>query len=254
MKIAFVCIDSDLFAIGQVLKVCDLLVRQLDFNEEQLMILRKPVRKIKKESKKSEKDKSFKRYIKRILRKRTLKSLINSVRYRCIVKTNHVFVKKGMNRLTKINSGQINTINSEQTIKCLKEYGIDNVIFVYYDEIVRAHFLSNFSCFNVHPGLLPEYRGCQPLYWQLKESQPVSAITVHRMTEGLDEGDIIAEIPFTIYPEKSNTYNVMNTGFYSFLGNALFIAIRRLYLFDDKFGIPQKLSKGKCTYYSRPQR
>jgi methionyl-tRNA formyltransferase len=45
---------------------------------------------------------------------------------------------------------------------------------------------------NLHPSLLPLYRGPQPLFWQLRDGAPTGA-TVHYMDEGLDTGDIAAQ-------------------------------------------------------------
>ena len=48
------------------------------------------------------------------------------------------------------------------------------------------------GCLNLHPSLLPVYRGPQPLFWQLRDGAPTGA-TVHFMDEGLDTGDIAAQ-------------------------------------------------------------
>ena len=45
---------------------------------------------------------------------------------------------------------------------------------------------------NLHPSLLPAYRGPQPLFWQLRDGAPAGA-TVHYLDEGLDTGDIAAQ-------------------------------------------------------------
>jgi len=45
---------------------------------------------------------------------------------------------------------------------------------------------------NLHPSLLPAYRGPQPLFWQLREGAPTGA-TVHYLDTGLDTGDIAAQ-------------------------------------------------------------
>ena len=45
---------------------------------------------------------------------------------------------------------------------------------------------------NLHPSLLPRYRGPQPLFWQLRDGAPTGA-TVHSLDEGLDTGDIAAQ-------------------------------------------------------------
>jgi methionyl-tRNA formyltransferase len=43
---------------------------------------------------------------------------------------------------------------------------------------------------NVHPSLLPDYRGPFPLFWQLRDGLRQSGVTVHFMDEQLDSGDI----------------------------------------------------------------
>ena len=45
---------------------------------------------------------------------------------------------------------------------------------------------------NLHPSLLPAYRGPQPLFWQLRDGAPTGA-TVHYLDAGLDTGDIAAQ-------------------------------------------------------------
>lgn len=45
--------------------------------------------------------------------------------------------------------------------------------------------------FNVHFSKLPAYKGSAPLFWQLKNGEPQSCLTVHQMTTELDEGPVI---------------------------------------------------------------
>lgn len=45
---------------------------------------------------------------------------------------------------------------------------------------------------NIHPSLLPAYRGPSPLFWQLRDGA-TTGVTVHLMDEGLDTGDIAAQ-------------------------------------------------------------
>jgi methionyl-tRNA formyltransferase len=43
---------------------------------------------------------------------------------------------------------------------------------------------------NLHPSLLPAYRGPHPLFWALRDGLRESGVTVHWMDEALDRGDI----------------------------------------------------------------
>lgn len=51
---------------------------------------------------------------------------------------------------------------------------------------------------NVHPSLLPAYRGPSPVFWQLRAGERAGGVTVHRLTDALDAGDIVAaaRVPF----------------------------------------------------------
>ena len=46
---------------------------------------------------------------------------------------------------------------------------------------------------NVHPSLLPAYRGPQPLFWQFRAGENCTGVTVHWMDAGMDTGDIAAQ-------------------------------------------------------------
>ncbi|HSM57430.1 MAG TPA: formyltransferase family protein [Candidatus Sulfomarinibacteraceae bacterium] len=46
---------------------------------------------------------------------------------------------------------------------------------------------------NLHPSLLPAYRGPFPLFWQLRDGLTEGGVTVHVMSEALDVGDIVLQ-------------------------------------------------------------
>ena len=52
--------------------------------------------------------------------------------------------------------------------------------------------LPRLGCVNVHGGLLPEYRGSNPIQWALLNDERGTGVTIHYMTEEFDQGDIIA--------------------------------------------------------------
>jgi methionyl-tRNA formyltransferase len=53
--------------------------------------------------------------------------------------------------------------------------------------------LPRHGCLNVHPSLLPELRGPEPLFWALRSGAERSGVTVHLMDAGLDTGDIVLQ-------------------------------------------------------------
>lgn len=50
---------------------------------------------------------------------------------------------------------------------------------------------------NVHPSRLPHFRGPAPLFWQLRAGVPGLHATVHRMSDRLDQGPILAQATTT---------------------------------------------------------
>jgi methionyl-tRNA formyltransferase len=49
------------------------------------------------------------------------------------------------------------------------------------------------GCLNVHPALLPHYRGPYPLFWMFRQGDRHFGVTIHFMDEQLDTGDIAAQ-------------------------------------------------------------
>lgn len=53
--------------------------------------------------------------------------------------------------------------------------------------------LPRFGCLNLHPSLLPDYRGPEPLFWQARNDERASGVTLHFLDKGTDSGDIVAQ-------------------------------------------------------------
>jgi methionyl-tRNA formyltransferase len=56
---------------------------------------------------------------------------------------------------------------------------------------------------NVHPSLLPAYRGPAPIFWALRNGEPTIGVTVHFMDQGFDTGEIAAQAPLVL-PEGAS--------------------------------------------------
>ncbi len=49
------------------------------------------------------------------------------------------------------------------------------------------------AALNLHPSMLPRYRGPAPLFWQLRHGEPDTGVTLHRLTQHFDSGDVYAQ-------------------------------------------------------------
>lgn len=54
--------------------------------------------------------------------------------------------------------------------------------------------------YNIHPSLLPEYRGGTPEFWQLADGVERGGVTLHRIDRGIDTGPIVLQRAFSILP------------------------------------------------------
>lgn len=68
--------------------------------------------------------------------------------------------------------------------------------------ILKSDFLAipKSGFLNAHPGLLPDFRGVDPVLWSIAEDAEVGA-TVHVMSEGVDEGPIMLRVALDPLPK-----------------------------------------------------
>lgn len=75
----------------------------------------------------------------------------------------------------------------------LKEERIDFIIAVYWPWLLSEAFRACAGdTLNFHPALLPKNRGWYPHVFNILDQSP-AGVSLHRMTEGADEGDIWAQ-------------------------------------------------------------
>ena len=88
-----------------------------------------------------------------------------------------------------------------QFAEILASYKADLFVVVSYGEIIKENLLKlpTFGCINVHPSLLPKYRGASPIRQTLLEGDEIAGVTIIEMTLQMDAGDILAveSVPIT---------------------------------------------------------
>lgn len=138
-----------------------------------------------------------------------LNSLIKSKHHVCAVAFDDVlesafYVANSESlRLVALNN-EIQIINlSEQlsdNINAIKLHKPDVIIVSCYPRLIPQSIFSIpvIGNFNIHPSLLPKFRGPMPLFWQFREGVDYFGITIHKMTEEFDAGNIIAQKEITM--------------------------------------------------------
>jgi methionyl-tRNA formyltransferase len=79
--------------------------------------------------------------------------------------------------------------------KTLGSYAPDVIVVVAYGKILPPDVLQipKHFCMNVHFSLLPKYRGAAPVQWAIINGERVSGVTIMKMNEELDAGDILVQ-------------------------------------------------------------
>ena len=87
------------------------------------------------------------------------------------------------------------SLKNEATKKLIGDYAPDFFVVFAYGKILPKALLSMpQKCpLNIHASLLPRYRGAAPVQWALLNGDDVTGVTIMRMNEGVDEGDILLQ-------------------------------------------------------------
>ncbi len=74
------------------------------------------------------------------------------------------------------------------------------LVVVSFGLIIPKWFLEvpSIGAINVHPSLLPEYRGPAPIQWTIRNGESETGITIIKMSERMDAGDILYQERFQI--------------------------------------------------------
>lgn len=78
----------------------------------------------------------------------------------------------------------------------------DAVVLVAFGQLIPPELLDlpPQGCINLHPSLLPKYRGASPIHAPLLAGESITGVTTMYMDEGLDTGDIILQEEVAIEP------------------------------------------------------
>lgn len=88
----------------------------------------------------------------------------------------------------------------------LRRFGADLFVVFAYGEIMKQHLLDlpRYGCINLHPSLLPKFRGPAPIRYTLLEGEKEAGVTIIEMVLKMDAGDILAQERIPVPPEMNN--------------------------------------------------
>jgi methionyl-tRNA formyltransferase len=81
----------------------------------------------------------------------------------------------------------------------------DLIVVAAYGRIIPSEILNmpEFGCLNVHPSLLPYYRGSSPIATAILQGDEVTGVTIMLLDKGMDTGPILAQKSVSISVEDT---------------------------------------------------
>jgi len=139
--------------------------------------------------------------------------------------------------------------NEAELLKAIKKYKIDMGFMMTYSYKIPASVfnLPPKGFFNFHPGPLPEYRGADPVFQQVKNREKLAGVTVHKVDDGFDTGPVVIKEMTRLEP--TDTYGILSNKL-SELSAKLCGLLVRMAGFD--FAIPAKpQDESKARFFPR---
>lgn len=136
-----------------------------------------------------------------------------------------------------IKSGDYNDLPSDS---------FDLGVSVFYDKILSADYIKRCKrLINIHNAPLPKYRGMNPINWALKNNETEHGTTIHNIEPGIDNGKIISQVKYSIFPSTDEVIDVYNRS----LSYAKILFEETINIIDDI--VPVKQNENEATYYSQ---
>ena len=93
--------------------------------------------------------------------------------------------------------------DEEKMIELFKAWRVDLIVLAGYMRVIKNPDAFPAPMINVHPSLLPKYKGLNAVEQAMDSGDSVTGCTVHYVTEELDGGTIIAQQEVPILPDDT---------------------------------------------------
>ena len=97
---------------------------------------------------------------------------------------------------------QAENVNEEAALERIRAAEPEAVVVCAFGQLIREPLLSDFPMLNVHPSLLPRWRGAAPIERAIMARDPATGVCVMRLTAGLDSGPVALREETPIGPDE----------------------------------------------------
>jgi len=130
-------------------------------------------------------------------------------------------------------------LRAPDAIATLTAWAPDLIVVAAYGKILPKSILDlpPLGCINVHGSILPKYRGAAPIQWAILRGETRTGVTIMRMNERMDAGDILLTVETEIGPGE--TYGALQARLAELGAPVLCEAVARLHA-GTLVGRPQR--------------
>jgi methionyl-tRNA formyltransferase len=100
---------------------------------------------------------------------------------------------------------QPETLKSTEEKEKMAQYKPELIVVVAYGKLIPEDILilPEYGCINVHPSLLPKYRGASPIQTAILKGEQVTGVTIMLLDAGMDSGPVLRQEEVTIQNEDT---------------------------------------------------
>lgn len=105
----------------------------------------------------------------------------------------------------------ISDVNASDTLAAFRSIGAEMLFVLGWSQLLSAEAIETFprGVIGSHPSKLPYGRGRAPIPWTILEDLDCSAVTLFRITNGVDDGKILKQTEFCV-PHRSTSRILYN--------------------------------------------
>jgi methionyl-tRNA formyltransferase len=95
------------------------------------------------------------------------------------------------------------SVNDPQALGAIEGVGPEVLVVCAFGALIKEPLLSAYPLLNVHPSLLPRWRGAAPLERAIMAGDAQTGVSIMRLSEGLDSGPVCASAVEPIGPQDT---------------------------------------------------
>ena len=97
---------------------------------------------------------------------------------------------------------QTENVNSSDALERIRSSSAEVAAVCAFGQLIREPLLSELEMLNVHPSLLPRWRGAAPIERAIMAGDENTGVSIMRLTEGLDSGPVALQERVPIEPDE----------------------------------------------------